>query len=101
MYKNYIILYYASKDKNCYIDKNISIDSDNDGDTTNDKDISCNNVYKLQYNQIPEVSLLIHDGEKTKRLKVEFADIQLSLPSEYKKQYEQIQTLIDEYSKKE
>ena len=101
MYKDYVLLDYVSKNKNCYIDKNISIDSDNDGNTTNDKDLSCNNVYKLQYSQIPEVSLLIHDGDKIKRLKIKFSTIQLSLPSEYKKQYEQIQSLIDEYSKKE
>lgn len=99
MYKNYIIFYYDSKNKNCYIDKNISVDSDNNGSTTDDNNISCNSVYKLEYNGIPEVSLMIHDGKIIKNLKLNFSDIKLSLPMKYKKQYTQILSLIDKYSK--
>lgn len=101
MYNDYVILYYASNNKNCYIDRNISIDSDSDGDTTNDKDLSCNMAYKLQYPKIPEVSLLVYDGIKKKHIKIIFTSVELSLPSKYKKQYKQLQELIDEYSKTE
>lgn len=98
MYEDYIIVYYKSENDNCFIDKNISIDSNQDNDTTNDKDLSCNKVYKLNYTNIPEVSLRIHDGEDKKDIKVEFANLKLSLPSEYKKQYEKLQAFIDKYS---
>jgi len=101
MYKDYIMFYYGSKNKNCYVDKNITIDSDNDWNTLNDKDLSCNSIYKLKYENVPEVILLINDEGKSRKLQIDFVDFQLSLPSEYKQQYEKIQKLIDKYSKEE
>ncbi len=99
MYEDYIIIYYSSENQKCFIDKNISIDSNQDDNTSNDEDISCNQAHKIHYNNIPEVSLKIHDGDKIKDIKVEFPNVKLSLPWEYKKQYKQLQELIDKYAK--
>ncbi len=99
MYKNSIIFYYKSKNKNCYIDKNISVDTNGDGNTTDDKDLICNKIYKLTYNLgLPNVWLLIHDGKKLKKVNVVFSNIQVSLPNRYKKDYEILQWLIYKYS---
>lgn len=98
MYKNSFILFYRSKNKDCYIDKNISIDTDKDGNTSNDKDLSCNQVYKLTYDSTPEVVLLIHDGNQTKKLFVKFANVDFKIPSKFKTQYKQLQQLIYKYA---
>lgn len=101
LYTNYIIWYYKSDNENCYIDKNISVDSNSDNDTTNDKDLLCNEVYKLKYENIPEVSLLINDGWEKTTAKIVFPATKLSMPQEYKEQYERIQRVIDKLSVKD
>ena len=98
MYKNYFILYYKSNNKNCYIDRNIAIDTDKDGNTSNDKDLACNKVYKLTYDSTPEVVLLIHDWNKTKKLFVKFVNQEVKIPSKYETQYKQLQQLIYKYA---
>lgn len=98
LYNNYIIWYYKSDNKDCFIDKNISIDSNDDQDTTNDKDLMCNEVYKLTYENLPEVSLLINDAWEKTTVKITFPATQLSLPQEYQEQYSRIQKVIDKLS---
>ena len=99
MYKDSIILYYKSKNKNCYIDKNISVDTNGDWNTTDDKDLLCNKIYKLTYNLwLPKVWLLIHDWKKLKKINITFANIQVALPAKYEKYYNMLQWLIYKYS---
>jgi hypothetical protein len=47
----------------------------------------CNQVYKLSYSNLPEVTLLIHDGDTKKKLKVEFVNVQVSIPEKYESAY--------------
>ena len=98
MYKDWFVLYYKSDNKDCYIDKNIAIDTNNDGSTSNDKDLMCNHVYKLSYTSTPEVVLMIHDGDKKKKIVVDFANMQNLIPAKFQTQYKQIQKLIYKYS---
>ena len=98
MYKNSFILYYHSSNKNCYIDQNISVDQDKDWSVSDDKDLQCNHVYKLTYNSLPEVVLLVHDWKDTKKIMVKFTSVQVDIPSKYKTQYDQLQQLIYKYA---
>ena len=97
MYKNWFVIYYKSKNKDCYIDKNISVDTNWDKNTANDKDLMCNEVYKLTYSD-PQVVLIIHDWNETKKLMVQFPYNEDLIPAKYKTQYAQIKQLIYKYA---
>jgi len=100
LYSDFFILYYEAEldPDDCYIDKNIAQDADGDGDTSNDKDLSCNQVYKLKYDNLPKVILLVHDGEKTKKIEVSFDNILSNVPKKYQKVYDDILSLLSKYA---
>ena len=101
MYKDWFLIYYHSKNKDCYIDKDITIDTDNDGNLSNDTDLLCNKLYKLNYVWNPQIILLINDGWEKKKIIIDFSLMEDTIPAKYKQYYNQLQQLIYKYSSSE